>query len=743
MSNVAKIAVNPSGEAGSDIGVNADQSVILHVPEMRCAGCIASIEAHLRQLPGVRSARVNLTNQQVRLEFGAGAGGTGKFVDALAGIGYKAHVIDPDQLPDDDGQSKALLMRVAVAGFGMMNVMLLSVSVWSGAAHATGRLLNLVAALIAVPVIGYAARPFFANALGALRAVRLNMDVPISLAIILAVLNSLYTTMTFGTHAYFDAALALTFFLLGGRYLDLRVRQKARSAAASLARMKATTARKIDNDGRVVECETADLHPGDCLEIRPGDMVPADGIVEAGRSEVDRSTLNGEAVPVPLTHGDMVYSGDINLGGVLHLRVTAPPGQAVLDQFITLTSAAEQSRNRYTALADRAASFYAPLVHLAALAAFIFWWLQGVELHFAVDTAIAVLIITCPCALGLAVPAVVSVANMRLFSAGILIKDGRALERLADVDTVLFDKTGTLTTGHFAIDNLPDLATEELAVLKALADASHHPYAAAILRAMAGQGLPVVEVCDITEFPGEGIAGYYKGQRVCLGSQQWLGPDETGDDIAVEGAGPIADFCGLVLRFGGDRDYLLPVTEQIRPGIADMLRRLDELGYARVLLTGDNAVMAGKMAHNLGFRHFYPGLSAADKIAWIKSLQERGAKVVMVGDGINDMGAMTQAGIAIAPASARDAARLLADVVLLGDRLDRLPDLLRAAREAKTRIIQNFALAALYNCVAVPVAFAGLATPLLAALAMSASSITVSLNALRVRVRPEAGGGRK
>jgi len=741
MSGVAKIATKPSGEAGPDMGVKAGHTVILHVPDMRCAGCIASIEAHLRQLSGVRSARVNLTNQLVRVDADGGRGASGNLVDALAEIGYKAHVIDSDQLPDDNGESKALLMRVAVAGFGMMNVMLLSVSVWSGATQSTGQLLNLVAALIAVPVIGYAARPFFANALGALRAGRLNMDVPISLAILLAVLNSLYTTITGGAHAYFDAALALTFFLLGGRYLDLKVRQKACSAAASLARMKARTARKIDSDGRVVECETADIHPGDCLEIRPGDIVPADGIVEAGRSEVDRSTLNGEAVPVQLTKDDMVYAGDVNLVGVLHLRVTAPPGQAILDQFITLTSAAEQSRNRYTALADRAASLYAPLVHLAALAAFIFWWLQGAELRFAMDTAIAVLIITCPCALGLAVPAVVSVANMRLFSAGVLIKDGTALEKLADVGTVLFDKTGTLTTGHFAIDDLPDLAKEELAVLKTLADASHHPYAAAISRAMAGRKLPVVEVCNITEFPGEGIAGHFMGERVCLGSRQWLGLDGTGDKATVKCADIMADFCGLVLRFADNRDYLLPVTEQIRSGVADMLHRLDEMGYERVLLTGDTAVMAERLANKLGFRKWYAGQSAVDKIAWIKSLQESGAKMVMIGDGINDMGAMTQAGIAIAPASARDATRLLADIILLGDRLDRLPDLLCAARQTKARIIQNFALAALYNIVAVPLAFAGLATPLLAALAMSASSITVSLNALRVHVPQEVGGG--
>lgn len=717
----------PELTGARDVGArDADtvsRTVLLHVPDMRCAGCISGIEKRLQALPGVVNARANLTRKQVRIEANPSVCEQ-TLIAALAEGGFDAHAIDADHLLDTDGrETRSMLIRLALAGFGMMNVMLLSVSVWSGADAATGRLLNLVAAAITVPVLAYAARPFFASAAIALRSWRLNMDVPIALAIALSVLKSLHSAMTGSGHTYFDAALALTFFLLGGRYLELMVRRKAQSAAANLARMKPETARRLDG-GKPVAVKAAMLRAGDLVEIRPGDIVPADGLVETGQSDADRSMLTGESSPVRLMPGAMACAGDVNIGGLLHVRVTDPPGGSILDRFIDLTGVAEQGGNRYRALADRAAALYAPLVHLAALVAFGFWLMRGSDPQFAIDTAIAVLIITCPCALGLAVPAVISVANTKLFSAGILIKDRTALERLALVDTLLFDKTGTLTTGHFDLADLPDMTDEQLAVLRALADASHHPYAAAISRALAGRPVSGVVVQDITETPGQGISGTVAGDIARLGASDWVGVGPQ----TPEG------FCGLGFVIGDRNGWFLPLAEQVRPGVRQMLAELDEAGYQRVMLTGDRVELAGHLAAELGFATWQGGLSPVQKLDEIAALQAAGAQVVMIGDGINDMGAMAQAGLSVAPASARDATRLTASVVLLGDRIDRLPGLLAIARQARRRILQNFGMAAAYNLVAVPVAFAGLATPLIAALAMSASSLSVSLNALRLRV---------
>lgn len=722
------IRMTPDTDMMSDHDHDADTVTILHVPSMHCAGCISKIEHGLNTLPDVTTARVNLSRKHVRIKHSPSLK-VDHLINVLDDQGFFAHAIDPDHfIPASDKDIKSMLMRLAVAGFGMMNVMLLSISVWSGAAASTERLLNLVAALIAIPVIAYSARPFFSNALMALRAYRLNMDVPISLAIWLAVGNSLYLTLTSGGQTYFDAALALTFFLLGGRYLDVMIRRKALSAASSLAQFKMGEARKINSDGSVIAVPVPDLSGDDIVEIRPGDMIPADGIIVDGISEIDRSVLTGESLPLGVSSGDEVFSGDANISGLIRMKVTAGAGDTVLDALIQLTEQAEQNRNRYTALADRAAALYAPLVHITAFLAFGFWLVMGAELQFAINTAIAVLIITCPCALGLAVPAVVSVANSRLFSHGILIKDGTALEKLAKVDTILFDKTGTLTTGAFQSHDLPDLTPDEKAALYELAQASHHPYAQAIATAMRDVDLPLVDIQNIKETQGCGISGYISKRDsnilVQLGSSRWL--DNGYDHVDNNG--------GLVFRYGQKHRYFLPVMEQIRPALADMMKHLDQAGYHLVMLTGDHAGMAGRIAKALGFKTWMADVSAADKLKYIETLKSDGAAVVMIGDGINDMGAMACADLAISPASARHATRMAAQVVVLGDRLDKLPSLLRMAKLARRRIIQNFLLAAIYNLIAIPIAFAGFATPLLAAVMMSTSSITVTCNALRLPV---------
>ena len=345
-------------------------------------------------------------------------------------------------------------MRLGVAGFAMMNVMLLSVAVWSGATDATRDLFHWISAGIAIPTVGFSSQVFFKSAWSALRVRRLNMDVPISLAILLALGMSIYETMHSGAHAYFDAALSLTFFLLAGRYLDYRTRAVARSAAEELAALEVPRALRVVDGQADEQVPVSELEPGHIVRVVPGSRVPVDGIVTGGESELDRSLLTGESLPVAASPDSIVSAGEVNLTGPLTVRVTAAGRDSSLHRMADLVAIAETARNRYTSLADKAAAVYAPVVHLLSFAAFLFWFWYSGDWRMSMNIAVATLIITCPCALGLAVPAVTTAASGRLFKQGMLLKSATAMERLAEVDHVVFDKTGTLTEGKPALDAL-------------------------------------------------------------------------------------------------------------------------------------------------------------------------------------------------------------------------------------------------------------------------------------------------
>jgi len=693
---------------------------ILHVPSMHCAGCIGKIERHMNALAGVASARVNLSRKELRV-MARDDISISDLIKAMAAIGFDADAIDPAQLkPDNSMAADAMLKRLAVAGFGMMNVMLLSVSVWSGADAATRQFLHLVSALISLPILIYSAQPFLVNAVRALRVAQLNMDVPISLAIVLAAMMSLYESLTGGAHAYFDAALSLTFFLLAGRYLDLKARQKARSAAAQLVRMQTPVAYQKKN-GKIIEITVSALTPGMVIVARPGERIPADGVIIKGRADLDRSLLTGEAVPLSLAPGAEVYAGETCLNGLLEIKVTKSTNDSFLARFIDLVDIAERGRHRYSSLADRAAAIYAPLVHILAAAAFAFWVLVTGDSYHALTIAIAVLIITCPCALGLAVPAVITAASGQLFAHGVLLKNASALERLAEIDTVIFDKTGTLTNGSFKPENLDGWEDLERDLLLELASASRHPLAIAITDVLPPAGGARLEPSSIAEVPGCGMMAKVDGKIVKLGRPEWIS-GKKGSDRSDRRLG---------FRIGQGAIRWLDFVEEIRPGVLPMLDHLDKAGFTRILLTGDNEEAASAMAARLGFTSHHAGMTPLEKQNFIKAIKAGGASVLMVGDGLNDTGAMAAADVAVAPASALDAARATSDVVLLGGNLKALPFLLDVAKNGKRRILQNFSAAALYNLIALPLAFAGLATPLLAAIAMSASSITVVLNAVR------------
>jgi Cu2+-exporting ATPase len=463
----------------------------------------------------------------------------------------------------------------------------------------------------------------------------------------------------------------------------------------------------------------ADLRPGDLIRVRPGARVPADGVVTEGTSELDRSLLTGETLPAPAGPGAALSAGETNLTGPLTLRVTAAGRDSSLARMAELVAVAETTRNRYTTIADRAARAYSPLVHLLSFMAFGYWmWATGGDVRFAVNISAAVLIITCPCALGLAVPAVVTAASGRLFRKGLLIKSGSALERLAAIDTVVFDKTGTLTMGTPEPRGLQDIPPDDRAIAAALAAASAHPLAASLARATRAMGIAPAAVTDLREIPGEGVEGRLNGRPVRLGRASWTGAD------------PVAETATYLMTASGTR--AIPFADRLRPGAAETVAALKAQGIAVHLISGDAPAPVADIAARLGIPHWRAETRPEGKAAAVAALAAGGAHVLMVGDGLNDTAALAAAHASLSPASALDAARTASDIVLLGQSLAPVADALETARQSVRRMRENLWISAAYNVVAVPVALVGLATPLLAALAMSTSSITVGINALRL-----------
>ncbi|HEY5598170.1 MAG TPA: heavy metal translocating P-type ATPase [Kiloniellales bacterium] len=704
------------------------------VPGATRAALMPEIEAALAALPGVASARLNLTGRRVAVTWRDGEAEPQHFIDRLASMGYPARPFDPREtgLAKDDHDGSGLLRALAVAGFAAGNIMLLSVSVWSGAEAATRDLFHWLSALIALPTVAYAGRPFFHSALAALRQARVNMDVPISLGVILASAMSLFETINHAEHAYFDAAVTLLFFLLAGRYLDHLMRARARSAVAQLMSLAAEGAVIVEGDScRYVAAR--DLKPGMLAAVAAGERFPADGRVQEGVSDIDRSLMTGEAALETVRPGSEVHAGAINVTGPLTVAITAAGADTFLAGLVRLMAAAEQGQSRYIRLADRLARFYSPAVHVLAAATLLGWLLLDNGWHASLMAAIAVLIITCPCALGLAVPAVQVVASGRLFRSGVMIKDGAALEKLSSVDTVVFDKTGTITRGEPELVEPRQVAADTLALAAGLAQASRHPLSRSLLREAERRGITPSAVDEISEQPGFGLAGTRWGAELRLGSRAWCGLGEaTQDDGRLE----------FAFRQGAGQPVLFRFQDRLRPDAVATIAALKSRGIAVELLSGDRQSAVRRVAEATGIDRAIAGATPQAKLAHVETLGRAGRKVLMVGDGINDAPALAAGFTSMAPASASDIGRSAAETVWMGDSLAAVTLALDVAAKSQRIARQNFALAIGYNVFAVPLAMLGLVSPLIAAIAMSTSSIMVVANALRLGLarKPVAAG---
>jgi len=717
-----------------DVWTRADgplRHIDLHVPGISCAGCISKIERGVRALPGVTTARVNFTTRRLAVDWEAERLSADRIVETVTGLGFEARPFAPEEAAkaDDHGRTQELVRAMVVAGFAATNIMLLSISIWSGATAATRDLFHAISAAIALPAVIYAIRPFARSAWGALRHGRTNMDVPICIGVALATGMSLYETLTHGAHAYFDGATMLLFFLLIGRVLDSVMRDRARAGVAQLLKQTPRGALALMADGSTEWRPIDSVAPGMRVLVAAGERLPVDGVVEAGAGLVDRSLVTGESAPEPVAAGDRVLAGTLSLDAALTVKTTAAGEATFIADLVRLMEAAEQSKSAYVRFADRVSRLYAPAVHLLAALTCAGWLLTGHGWHDSLTTAIAVLIITCPCALGLAVPAVQVTAAGRLMRRGILLKDGGALERLAEVDSVVLDKTGTITRGQPVLDGIGGLGGDDAAAALALARRSTHPLARALAAELAALGVTAAEATDVREIPGCGVEGIVGGVPVRLGRPDWVDPSMP----RVRDAGRLI----TAVRVGDGAAAILRFRDELRPQAEAAVAALRALDCDVRMLSGDRDEVAADVAAAVGIRDWTAGCAPADKVAAIVAQQESGSRVLVVGDGLNDGPALASGHASMAPASASDVGQAAADLVFLHPGLDAVPAAIRLARSARRLVRQNIALAVVYNAVAVPLAIAGVVTPLIAAVAMSSSSILVIGNALRLRI---AGG---
>lgn len=698
----------------------------LMVDGIHCAACVWLIETLLQRNAAVLQARVNMTTRRLRLSWQGSVSDIENIVRPVLQMGYRLIPFDPAALEQATlTRNKELLRCLAVAGFAAGNVMLLSVSVWAGyfqgMGGATRDLFHWISALIALPAAAYSGLPFYRSALGAIRNRRVNMDVPISLGVILALGMSLAQTVRGEPHAYFDSAITLLFFLLIGRYLDGRARGQARSAAEHLLSLNARSITVIDADGtrRLIAPQKAT--PGMIVLAAAGERIGIDGKVIDGQSDIDTSIITGESIPVLTRPGATVFAGTTNISAPLRIEVTATGSNTLLSEIVRLMENAEQGRARYVAIADRVAKSYAPVVHFLSLATFVGWWLiGGLPWHDALMNAIAVLIITCPCALALAVPVVQVIATGRLLRAGILVKSATALERLTKVTGVIFDKTGTLTTGKPELVNEPDRATLDLAA--GIAANSNHPLSRALVRA-AGSVAPYP---NVVEKPGLGLLAQGPAGEIKLGNRAFCEIAEIAD-VPSEITGPelwLAEPGKAATRF-----VFRDTTRADAPEVIDTLRTRD---FDMTLLSGDRDGTVRQLAEALGIRNWQARMSPTDKAGFIQARADDGKYDLMVGDGINDAPALAAAHASMSPATAAEISQNAADIVFQGDKLGAVIEAIDVARKADQLVRQNFALSFAYNVITIPLAVSGFVTPLIAAIAMSSSSLIVIANALRL-----------
>jgi Cu2+-exporting ATPase len=695
-----------------------------------CAACVWLNERHVNALPGVIEFRVNYATHRAQVKWDETLIHLSEILRAIAAIGYIAHPFDPGRQEQLYKKEKSqALRRLAVAGLGAMQVMMLAVALYAGDYQGMESRMQTffrwISLLIASPVVLYSARPFFTSALRDLKRMQLGMDVPVALAIGGAYLASVWATLTRSGEVYFDSVTMFTFFLLAGRYLEMGARHRAGQAAEELVKLLPAMASRLTETGEEVVA-VAELAPGDRVRVKPGDSIPADGRVIEGSSSIDESLLTGESLPLTHSINDEVVGGTVNVESPLIIEVERVGEDTVLAAIQRLLHRAQTEKPRLAGLADRVAGIFVGVILLLALVVGMWWWQHQPGEAFWI--VLSMLVVTCPCALSLATPAALTAATGSLTRLGVLTTRGHALETLARAGHIILDKTGTLTTGRLQLQNIRLQGSLDegacLRIAAALEQASEHPVARALSQEVTDAPL----AREVEAIPGQGLEGLVDGVRYRIGQPAYvcelLGqpPENIVEGTQTE----------VWLASGQELLAVFSLSDSLRPGAAEAVADLRQLGLIPLLYSGDSEVAVAQVAQQLGIEDYRARMRPEDKLQAMHALQAEGALVAMVGDGVNDAPVLAGAQVSLAMGGGTQLAQASADMVLLSEHLPHLPRAVEMARASLRIIRQNLGWAVLYNIVALPLAAMGYVAPWMAAIGMSASSLIVVLNALRL-----------
>ncbi|WLG64270.1 heavy metal translocating P-type ATPase [Pseudomonas sp. FP1762] len=699
-----------------------------------CAACGWLIEKHLRTLPAVAEARLNLSNHRLHVRWADAQLPLSQILAELRHIGYAAHPYQADRASEQLASENRLALRqLGVAGLLWFQAMMATMATWPefniDLSPELQTILRWVALFLTTPIVFYSCAPFFKGAMRDLRTRHLTMDVSVSLAIGSAYIAGIWTSITGVGELYFDAVGMFALFLLAGRYLERRARERTAAATAQLVNLLPASCLRLDSDGQSERILLSELRVGERILVQPGSILPADGKIIDGQSSIDESLLTGEYLPQPRTLGDAVTAGTLNVEGALTVQVQALGQDTRLSAIVRLLDRAQAEKPRLAEIADRAAQWFLLLSLIAAAVIGVLWWQLDSSRAFWI--VLAMLVATCPCALSLATPTALTAATGTLHKLGLLLTRGHVLEGLNQIDTVIFDKTGTLTEGRLVLRSIRPLGALDseqcLSLAAALENRSEHPIARAFGRA------PLAAE-DVHSTPGLGLEGVVGEQRLRIGQAPFACalsgaalpsmPDEAGQWLLLaDTQGPLAWFV---------------LDDRLRDDAPALLAACKARGWRTLLLSGDSSPMVASVAAELGIDEARGGLRPDDKLQVLQQLHREGRKVLMLGDGVNDVPVLAAADISVAMGSATDLAKTSADAVLLSNRLDALVQAFTLARRTRRVIIENLLWAALYNGLMLPFAALGWITPVWAAVGMSISSLTVVLNALRLTRLPSA-----
>jgi Cu2+-exporting ATPase len=694
---------------------------------IRCAACSRAVEKQVRTVAGVQRVEVNVATARICVEWAPDRAGLAEILGAVARAGFKALPLAGEAAQERfRRERRAALKRTGLAGLGMMQVMMYVLGVYiaePGDIDAgTASYLRIVAMIITTPVLLYSGSPFLLGALRDLRRLSLGMDVPVAIALVLAYAASVFNTLRGTGETYFDSVTMFIFFLGAGRYAELVVRQRRLSAAEALGRSLPASVIRSHADGSTERVPVDQVAPGDRLSIPKGAVVPVDSELASDRALIDESLVSGEFQPLRRGTGEFVPGGAVNAGDAIRVVVRRVAAESTLASIVALLERAQAERPPAARIADRTAAGFIGAILLLAVAVALAW--LAVDATRAFPAALAVLVVTCPCALSLATPAAVAAASTRLARLGLLVTRAHALEQLASIDTVVLDKTGTLTSGGSSLQlaQMRDGMTREraLAIAAALERASEHPLAAAF----APYADESVRAQGISETPGHGIEGDVEGERWRLGRPGYVSGLQSG------GACPEGDALSLGSRRGIEATF--DVSEAARPDVREALTGLRSLGVEPAIASGDRVVAVEALARELCIERAAGRLDPAQKMAFVQNLQQRGRRVLMIGDGVNDGPVLATAAVSCAMGQGSAVAHAAADLMLLSDSLCALPRGIAVARRMQAAIRRNLRWALAYNFSAVPLAALGWIPPWLAAIGMSASSLLVVLNSARL-----------